>query len=57
MEKFKFAVLISGNGTNLQALINKFASSCNWPKAIERKRMLLNFNERNLPAKLNIKRW
>ena len=26
MEKFKFAVLISGNGTNLQALINKFAS-------------------------------
>ncbi len=25
MEKFKFAVLISGSGTNLQALINKFA--------------------------------
>ena len=26
MEKFKFAVLISGSGTNLQALINKFTS-------------------------------
>ena len=26
MEKFKLAVLISGSGTNLQALINKFAS-------------------------------
>ena len=26
MEKFKLAVLISGSGTNLQALINKFDS-------------------------------